>query len=178
MGSEMCIRDSLLTSLLTPLLLAGAERSGKPGMTRVVNVTSLGYRLSPLRFHDYNFEGKPIPIEEEPPSSIPAYMKPAPGREYYAFTAYGQSKTANILHAVSLNEKLGSRGVKAFAVHPGCKSLVDIAFWCLTTDFKPASYLDRSLSQFDSRTEQDDRRNINILERSGSRDSFNPRCRT
>jgi len=128
----------LLTSLLTPLLLVGAEQSGKPGSTRVVNVTSLGYRLSPLRFHDYNFEGKPIPAEEEPSANIPSYMKPDPnaGREYYAFTAYGQSKTANILHAVSLNEKLGNKGIRAFAVHPGCKSAVGIALWGLSTDFR------------------------------------------
>ncbi|KAK5138480.1 hypothetical protein LTR08_000066 [Meristemomyces frigidus] len=110
----------LFTSLLTPLLLAGAKQSGA-GTTRVVNVSSLGYRLSPLRFHDYNFEGEPIPLEEEPPAAIPPHLKPDPaaGRPYAGFTAYGQSKTANILHAVSLNKKLGSQGVKAFAVHPG-----------------------------------------------------------
>ncbi|KAK5118699.1 hypothetical protein LTR85_007905 [Meristemomyces frigidus] len=99
----------------------GARHSSQPGMTRVVNVTSLGYRLSPIRFHDYNFEGKAIPPEEEPAAGIPPHMKPdlASGRPYFGFTAYGQSKTANILHAVSLSEKLGDKGVRAFAVHPG-----------------------------------------------------------
>ncbi|TKA76339.1 hypothetical protein B0A55_03745 [Friedmanniomyces simplex] len=111
----------LLTSLLMPLLLAGAEASGEPGTTRIVNVSSLGYRLSPIRFHDYNFEGKPVPPEEEPPAGIPSHMKPdaAAGRPYYAFTAYGQSKTANMLHAVALKEKLSCKGIQAFAVHPG-----------------------------------------------------------
>lgn len=111
----------LFTSLLTPLLLAASKGGSQPGMTRVVNVSSLGYRLSPLRFHDYNFQGKPIPPEEEPPAGLPSHMKPDPanGRPYYVFTAYGQCKTANILHAVSLNEKFSSQGVKAFAVHPG-----------------------------------------------------------
>jgi NAD(P)-dependent dehydrogenase (short-subunit alcohol dehydrogenase family) len=33
--------------------------------------------------------------------------------------AYGQSKTANILHAVELERRYGSRGVHAYAVHPG-----------------------------------------------------------
>ncbi|KAK0249719.1 hypothetical protein B0A54_03429 [Friedmanniomyces endolithicus] len=115
------IGHHLLTSLLTPLLLAGAEASGTRGTTRIVNVSSMGYRLSPIRFHDYNFEGKPVPPEEEPPKGIPAHMKPdvAAGRPYYGFTAYGQSKTANILHAVALKERLSSRGVQAFAVHPG-----------------------------------------------------------
>ena len=68
----------LFTSLLTPLLLAGAKRSGHPGTTRAVNVTSAGYRLSPVRFHDYNFEGKPVPSHEAPPVSLPSHLKPDP----------------------------------------------------------------------------------------------------
>jgi NAD(P)-dependent dehydrogenase (short-subunit alcohol dehydrogenase family) len=115
----------LFTSLLTPLLQASTRKSA-PGSTKVVNVTSAGYRLSPIRFHDYNFTGQPIPPEEEPLAGLPEHMKPDPkaGRPYYVFTAYGQSKTANILHAVSLNERLGGEGIQAFAVHPGCKSYV------------------------------------------------------
>ena len=101
------------------------ETSRQNGTTRVVNVSSLGYRLSPIRFHDYNFEGKSIPTEEQPPAGLPPALKPnvEEGRPYVAFCAYGQSKTANILHAVSLNKRLNSQGVKAFAVHPGCKAL-------------------------------------------------------
>lgn len=33
--------------------------------------------------------------------------------------AYGQSKTANILHSVSVAEKLKSKRVQAFSLHPG-----------------------------------------------------------
>lgn len=102
----------LFTSLLTPLLLAGPAR--------VVNVTSLGYRLSPVRFHDYNFEGKEIPSEEQSPMKLPPHMAISKDQPYAPFPAYGQAKTANILHCVSLNRKLGSKGVKALAVHPGC----------------------------------------------------------
>ena len=111
----------LWTTLLAPLLLKGAEST--PGSTRVVNVTSLGYRLSPVRFHDYNFEGKPVPPEEEPPKGLPPHMKPdmSQNRRYQGFCAYGQSKTANILHCVSLNERYKMKGLNAFAVHPGCK---------------------------------------------------------
>lgn len=106
----------LLTSLLLPKLLA----SGTP---RVVNVTSLGYQISPIRFHDYNFEGKEIPPEEEPAPGFPKvfYPNPAEGKNYHAFCAYGQSKTGNILHAVGLNEKYGETGLRAYAVHPGSK---------------------------------------------------------
>ena len=115
----------LFTSLLTPLLLAAAARSIHHGATRIVNVTSLGYRLSPIRFHDYNFEGKPVPKEEEPPAGLPPHMKPnaSEGRPYQGFCAYGQSKTANILHCVALDKRLNGRGIRAFAVHPGCKSV-------------------------------------------------------
>ena len=113
----------LFTTLLTPLLLASATNSTPPGATRIVNVTSLGYRLSPVRFHDYNFEGKEVPLEEEPPVGLPSHMKPslAKNRFYVGFSAYAQSKTANILHCVALNKRLSSRGIQAFAVHPGCK---------------------------------------------------------
>ena len=41
------------------------------------------------------------------------------GKTYDKWRAYGQSKTANILLAVSLAEKLGPKGVKAFSLHPG-----------------------------------------------------------
>lgn len=112
----------LFTHLLTQLLKAAATNDkSQAGMTRVVNVSSDGYKLSPIRFHDYNFEGKAIPAEEQPPAHIPDYMKPDPdnGKNYYGFTAYGQSKTANILHAGSIRRKLGKDGVQAFAVHPG-----------------------------------------------------------
>ena len=111
----------LWTSLLIPLLLPSNE--GSATLSRVVNVTSLGYRLSPIRFHDYNFEGKAVPPEEEPPKDLPSRMKPnvKENRPYQGFCAYGQSKTANILHCVSLNEQYGSKGLRAFAVHPGCK---------------------------------------------------------
>jgi NAD(P)-dependent dehydrogenase (short-subunit alcohol dehydrogenase family) len=105
----------MFTSLLMSLLQTA------PNGSRVVNVTSLGYRLSPIRFHDYNFSGNPVPPEEEPPASLPPHMKPnaSEGRPYHGFSAYGQSKTANILHCVSLNDKYRQRGLRAFAVHPG-----------------------------------------------------------
>ncbi len=38
---------------------------------------------------------------------------------YNKWVAYGQSKTANILFSVELAQRLGSKGLKAFALHPG-----------------------------------------------------------
>jgi len=80
----------LLTGLLAPALLRGAP-------ARVVAVSSRGHRQSPVVFDDLHFERRP----------------------YDKWTAYGQSKTANVLHAVELERRLGARGVHANAVHPG-----------------------------------------------------------
>jgi NAD(P)-dependent dehydrogenase (short-subunit alcohol dehydrogenase family) len=75
----------LVTGLLDRV---GAERGA-----RVVVVSSGGHVLSPVVFEDIHFER----------------------RDYDAWSAYGQSKTANALFAL----ELARRGVTAFAVHPG-----------------------------------------------------------
>lgn len=41
------------------------------------------------------------------------------GATYNRWTAYGQAKTANMLMALSLAEKLGPKGLHAFSLHPG-----------------------------------------------------------
>lgn len=64
---------------------------------RIVNVSSRGHHFSPVIFEDINFEN----------------------REYDHLQAYGQSKTANILFTVSLDEKGKNDGIRAFALHPG-----------------------------------------------------------
>ncbi|KAF2689156.1 NAD(P)-binding protein [Lentithecium fluviatile CBS 122367] len=106
----------LLTNLLIPQLLAAAKESTQ-GSTRVVNLTSLGHRLSPVRFHDYNFEGKDIPPEEE---HIPLKGAFAKGDgAYNGYVAYGQAKSANVLFSVELNKLLNAKGIVSYAVHPG-----------------------------------------------------------
>jgi NAD(P)-dependent dehydrogenase (short-subunit alcohol dehydrogenase family) len=80
----------LLTCLLVPMLLADPP-------SRVVNLSSGGHMGSDIVWDDVNFER----------------------REYDKFASYGQSKTANILFSVELDRRLGSRGVHAYAVHPG-----------------------------------------------------------
>jgi NAD(P)-dependent dehydrogenase (short-subunit alcohol dehydrogenase family) len=111
----------LLTNLLIPQLLTAAESSA-PGSTRVVNLTSLGHRLSPIRFHDYNFEGKDIPPEETPLPLRGAFAKATVGA-YNGYLAYGQAKSANILFSVELMKMLKAKGVVSYAVHPGCRQL-------------------------------------------------------
>lgn len=81
--------------LFTNLIIGKLLKSSSP---RVVNVSSDGHRLNPIRWADYNF---------------------SKGETYHKWHAYGQSKTANMLMAVSLAQKLGSKGLLAFSLHPG-----------------------------------------------------------
>lgn len=113
----------LFTNLLVPLLLKAASNSS-PGSTRVVNLTSLGHRLSPIRFSDYNLEklGTKVPPEEMHPDPLPPMFQQAAEDGYNGYVAYGQAKTANLLFSVSLNERLNKKGITSYAVHPGCKS--------------------------------------------------------
>ncbi|KAK4943897.1 hypothetical protein LTR10_016613 [Elasticomyces elasticus] len=82
----------LFTKLLFPKIAAAA-----PG-SRVINLTSLGHTISPVRFDDYNFSG---------------------GKTYNQWEGYGQSKTANVLFSHSLGNKLRSRSIQSYSVHPG-----------------------------------------------------------
>jgi NAD(P)-dependent dehydrogenase (short-subunit alcohol dehydrogenase family) len=79
-----------LTRLLVPQLSA-AEGA------RVVNLSSGGHIMGDVDFDDPNWER----------------------RDYDKFVAYGASKTANILHAVEADRRLGDFGIRAYAVHPG-----------------------------------------------------------
>lgn len=79
-----------LTTRLWPALVAAKG-------ARVVSVSSMGHRLSPIVFDDIDFERRP----------------------YSPWTSYGQSKTANVLFAVALDARGQAEGVRAFAVHPG-----------------------------------------------------------
>jgi len=81
----------LLTKLLMPKILAS------PSPVRIVNVGSWGHLASPILFDDLDFGA---------------------GATYVEFTAYGQSKTANVLFSVSLNKNLGKRG-SSWSLHPG-----------------------------------------------------------
>lgn len=98
----------LFTNLIIPKILA----SGKP---RIVNVSSDGHRLSPVRFADYGFHVRLVNAGMR----AMELTKSQDGENYDRWLAYGQSKTANILHAVSLAHKLGPKGLTAISLHPG-----------------------------------------------------------
>jgi NAD(P)-dependent dehydrogenase (short-subunit alcohol dehydrogenase family) len=115
----------LLTNLLLPQVELAAKSSAVPGSTRIVNLTSQGHRISPIRFSDINFSklARGLPVEEKPPPGLlPSFFDPE--KAFSPFVAYGQSKTANILFSVHLTKLLKERGIRSYAVHPGCKSLL------------------------------------------------------
>lgn len=64
---------------------------------RVVMLSSRGHRVSDIDLDDPNFEQTP----------------------YEEITAYGRSKTANILFAVDFDRRHRAQGIRATALHPG-----------------------------------------------------------
>jgi NAD(P)-dependent dehydrogenase (short-subunit alcohol dehydrogenase family) len=46
---------------------------------------------------------------------------------YNRIVAYGESKLANILHAVELQRRYGDRGIKAYSLHPGFISSTELS---------------------------------------------------
>ncbi|KAI0832291.1 retinol dehydrogenase 13 [Hypoxylon sp. FL0890] len=108
----------LFTRLLFPLLSEAAKQS-PPGATRIINLSSHGHRLSTIRFHDYNIENKEVPQGEKPFSPLPSTFARVQDDGYMPTIAYAQSKTANILFTLYLQEHLQKKGIMSYAVHPG-----------------------------------------------------------
>ncbi|WP_269235436.1 SDR family NAD(P)-dependent oxidoreductase [Flavobacterium flavigenum] len=73
------------------------EALKKANGARVVNVSSSSHHYSPIGFDDVNFNK----------------------REYDKFEAYGQSKTANILFALELDNRGQQFGVRSYSLNPG-----------------------------------------------------------
>lgn len=79
-----------LTKELMPLVEAGADK-------RIVNLSSRGHHIGPANLEDPNFKDT----------------------QYDPWLSYGQSKTANILFTVGLEQRFADKGIHAVAVHPG-----------------------------------------------------------
>jgi len=69
----------------------------KANGARVVAVSAWAHSRAPIVFDDPNFEH----------------------RDYVPWMAYGQSKTANILFALAMDQRGKAHGVRAFSLHPG-----------------------------------------------------------
>lgn len=84
----------LLTKELMPLVEQAAAGGSD---ARIVNLSSRGHHFAPVDLEDPNFTR----------------------REYNKWVSYGQSKTANILFSVGLQQRFGGKGITSVAVHPG-----------------------------------------------------------
>ncbi len=85
----------LLGVLLARVLVDGAEEARRP--SRLVSLSSIGHRRSPVNFDDPHVRARP----------------------YDKWEAYGQAKTANALFAVGFDARFKDKGVRANAVMPG-----------------------------------------------------------
>ena len=83
----------LLFQLLKPALLASSTPEYN---SRVITLASESHRSNEIRFDDYNFK-----------------------EGYHPAKAYGQSKTATIYLANSIDRRFGAQGLHALSVHPG-----------------------------------------------------------
>ncbi|KKP02070.1 hypothetical protein THAR02_05850 [Trichoderma harzianum] len=118
----------LFTSLIIPKLIAAAQKPGAvKGATRVVNVSSMGANYSPIRWSDINWEktNGSLPLSEQPDyfgltRLWPVDVEIVKADNYVSMGAYGQSKAANVLFSLGINERLYEKyGILSFAVHPG-----------------------------------------------------------
>jgi NAD(P)-dependent dehydrogenase (short-subunit alcohol dehydrogenase family) len=123
----------LFTNLIMDKILASA--AAKPtGGARIVNVTSAGYVLTPLRFSDYNFDEQQLPLEEQPNAEVAAQMGMSELSDvnhhgkYVPLLAYAHSSTAVMLFTTELAESLRRKGVFSFSAAPGGM----LAIWSCT----------------------------------------------
>jgi NAD(P)-dependent dehydrogenase (short-subunit alcohol dehydrogenase family) len=94
-GHEMQFATNHLGHFALTTGLYGALAAA--GGARVVSVSSSGHLRSPVVFDDIDFRF----------------------RDYEPFSAYGQSKTANVLFAVGISRRWSGAGITANAVMPG-----------------------------------------------------------
>ena len=80
---------ALLQTLLPSLRNASSAR--------LITLSSIAHRMSPVRFDDMNYQQ----------------------RDYDKWQAYGQAKSAQSLMAVELDRREKDNGLRAFSVHPG-----------------------------------------------------------
>lgn len=95
-GFEMQFGVNHLGHFLFTVLLLKEGKIEDGG--RIVNVSSDGHRLGNVRFKDTNFEN---------------------GKIYNAWQAYGQSKTANLLFSLELANRLRTKSIQSYSLHPG-----------------------------------------------------------
>jgi NAD(P)-dependent dehydrogenase (short-subunit alcohol dehydrogenase family) len=113
----------LFTSLIMSKLIRAAQDKPK-GSVRVVNLSSSSPTGAGIRWHDINFDkvNKTLPLDEQPAyNALKAWGTADPEEQsYIPREGYNQSKVANALFSIALNNKLYDQyGVLSLAVNPG-----------------------------------------------------------
>jgi NAD(P)-dependent dehydrogenase (short-subunit alcohol dehydrogenase family) len=89
---------------------------------RVVAVSAWAHRLSPVHLDDPNFERRP----------------------YDEWQGYAQSKTANILFALELDQRGEADGIRGFSLHPGSIITTDLSPWATDEDRRAMNLIDEA----------------------------------
>ncbi|CAH0045659.1 unnamed protein product [Clonostachys solani] len=118
-GHEMHFATNFLGHWLFTNLIASNMAQGG----RILNVTSGGYMICPIRFHDIEWEGaEALPQEEQPDfaaaRSLGIGSLTSPGN-YNGMLAYLHSNAASVLLSVGLATRLKSQGVSTLSAAPG-----------------------------------------------------------
>lgn len=111
----------LFTNLIMQKIEASAK-SGKPGTTRIINLSSRAVVYSGVRFSDWNHTKKEaeLPEDEHLAQEARVLWNQEEDKPYVPQAAYGQSKSANVLFTIGLNKRLHAKtGILSVAVHPG-----------------------------------------------------------
>lgn len=113
----------LFTNLIMSKIIKAASRNPK-GATRIINVSSGSPFSAVIRWSDQNFDkaSKDLPKEEQPSVLLHKMfgLNITEDTKYTFLEAYNQSKVANVLFGVSMNNKLYRKhGIASFALHPG-----------------------------------------------------------
>ncbi|RFU25919.1 hypothetical protein B7463_g10415, partial [Scytalidium lignicola] len=120
-GYEMHFATNFLGHFLFANLLVSNNKIAQNA--RIVNVTSGGYMVCPIRFHDLAWEGdKELPAEEEPDMAIAEQLKIpklASTGQYSPMLAYLHSNTASMLFSVGLAKRFQEKGVVGISTAPG-----------------------------------------------------------
>jgi len=108
----------LLTNLIMPKILAAGEGS------RIINVSSTGFEMGGVNFEDVNYNVRDNHISNVK-IKVLSLVDSQEGNDYDCWAAYAQSKTANVLFAAGLADKLRSKGIQSFALQPGGMNFPD-----------------------------------------------------
>ncbi|KAH8817413.1 hypothetical protein F5884DRAFT_249903 [Xylogone sp. PMI_703] len=117
-GYEMHFATNFLGHFLFTNLILSKFNPG----ARIVNVTTGGYMVCPIRFHDLAWENKDLPPEEEPNMVLAEQLGVGSltrAGEYSPMLAYLHTSTAIMLFSVGLKMRFHDKKITGISAAPG-----------------------------------------------------------